>query len=79
MYLCHVFMAGSLASTREAEMANLRTKILDFRVFDSSIILISRGEILMSIDNLLDTLSQAVLAGIILLGSPVAWDKPGQD
>ena len=43
--------------------ANLRTKILDFRGFDSSIILILRGGILMSMGNSLESLSQAISAG----------------
>ena len=38
--------------------ANIRTKILDFRGFVSSIILILRGGILMSIGNFLESLSQ---------------------
>ena len=41
--------------------ANLRTKLLDFRGFDSSIILILRCGILMSIENLPDFLSQQIL------------------
>ena len=51
-----------------ASMANLGTKILDFRGFDSSIILIFRGGILMSIRNFPYNLSQAILVGIILVG-----------
>ena len=45
---------------------NLRTQIMDFRGFDSSIILILRGGILMSIGNFPESLSQAILAGQIL-------------
>ena len=41
--------------------ANLRTKILDFTGFDSSIIFILRGGILMSIGNFPESLSRAVL------------------
>ena len=48
--------------------ANLRTKILDFRGFASSIILILRGGIPMSIGNYPENLSQGILAGIILAG-----------
>ena len=48
--------------------ANLRTKILDFRGFDSSIILIIRGGILMTIGDFPENLSQAILAGIMLVG-----------
>ena len=59
--------------------ANLRTKILDVRGSDSSRILSVRGGILMSIGNLPESLSQAILAGIILVGrlgvGQGAWDK----
>ena len=47
---------------------NLRTKILDFRGFDSSRILIVRGGILMSIGNFPESLSQAILVGRFLVG-----------
>ena len=40
----------------------------DFRGFDSSIILILRDGILISIGDFLDCLSQAILVGIILVG-----------
>ena len=50
------------------DMANLRTKILDFRGFDSSIISILRGGVLMSIGEFPESLSQAILAGIISVG-----------
>ena len=46
--------------------ANLPTKILDFRGFDSSIVLILRGGTLMSIGSSSEVLSQRVLAGIVL-------------
>ena len=48
--------------------ANLRTKILDFIGFDSSIILILMGGILMSIGNLPEALIQQILVGRILVG-----------
>ena len=48
--------------------ANIRTKILEFRGFDSSRISILRGGILMSIGDLPESSSQAILAGIILVG-----------
>ena len=48
--------------------ANLRTKILDFRGFDSSEILIVRGGILKSIGTLTESLSQGILEGRILVG-----------
>ena len=41
--------------------ANLRTRILDFGGFDSSIILILRGGILMSIGDFPESLRQAIL------------------
>ena len=49
-------------------MANLRAKILDFRGFDSSRILILWGGILMLIGNFPERLSQAISVGIILVG-----------
>ena len=48
--------------------ANLHTKILDFGGLDSSRILNSRGGILVSIGNFPESLSQAVLVRIILVG-----------
>ena len=53
---------------RNGATANLGTKILDFRGLDSSRILILRGDILMSIGNIPEVLSQRILAGIILVG-----------
>ena len=44
------------------------TNILDFRGFDSNIISILRGGILMSIGDFPETLSQAMLAGVMLVG-----------
>ena len=48
--------------------ANLPTNIMDFGGFDSSIILMLRGGLLMSIGNFLESLSQAILVGIMLVG-----------
>ena len=48
--------------------ANLPTNIMEFRGFDSSITLILRSGILMSIGNFPESLSQAILAGIMLVG-----------
>ena len=48
--------------------ANLRTNIMDFRGFDSSIILMLRGGIPWPMGNFLQSLSQAILVGIILVG-----------
>ena len=48
--------------------ANLRTNIMDFRGFDSSIILSFRAGIPRPIGNSPESLSQAILAGIMLVG-----------
>ena len=47
---------------------NFPTKIMDFRGFDSSIILIIRGGIFMSVADFPESLSQAILVGIMLVG-----------
>ena len=47
---------------------NLPTNIVDFRRFDSSIILIERGRILMYIGDFPESLSQAMLVGTMLVG-----------
>ena len=49
-------------------MANLHTKILDFRGFDSSIILILRGGVPRAIGKYPESLGQAILVGISLVG-----------
>ena len=56
-----------------AYMANPRTKILDSRGFDSSIILFSRGGMFMPIGDFLEMLSQAILVGIILVGREAVY------
>ena len=48
--------------------ANLRTKFLDFRGLDPSMILSLRGGILMSIGNSPEIMCQRILVGIILVG-----------
>ena len=53
---------------RSEATANLHTKIVDFRGFDSSIILILRCDIFMSIEISPEMLSQQILVGIILVG-----------
>ena len=60
----------SLASFRQGMvfMADLRTKILDFRGFDPSEILILRGGIPRPIGNFPEIMSHAILVGIILVG-----------
>ena len=49
-------------------MPNPPTAIVDLRGFDSSIILIERGGILMYIGDFPESLSQAILVGILLVG-----------
>ena len=58
-------------------MANLRTKIMDFRGFDPSIILMLRGGILMSTWNSPEMLSQGILIGILLVGRLGVWEMGG--
>ena len=48
--------------------ANLRTKIIVFRGFDSIIILVLRGGIIMFIGDLPERLSRRILVRIILVG-----------
>ena len=68
---CSECFARSLA---RAPTANLRTKILDFRGFDSSRISISMGGIHVSTGDIPKVLSQRILVGIILVGR-VAVDR----
>ena len=48
--------------------ANRRSNIMDFRGFDSGVILIVRGGIPRPIGNFPESLSQAILIGIMLVG-----------
>ena len=48
--------------------ANLRTNIMDFRGFDSSIIFIIRGGIPRPMGDFPESLSQEILVGIMLVG-----------
>ena len=57
----------SLTADTPDVTANLRSKILDVRGFDSSIILSLRGGTLMFTGNFPEGSSQAILAGIILV------------
>ena len=50
------------------DAANLRTKILDFRGFGSSVVLSLRGGVLMSIGNFPESLSQQILVAMLLVG-----------
>ena len=53
---------------QKLSMANIRTKILDLRGFDSSRSLILRAGILMSTVDSPEMLSQRILVGVILAG-----------
>ena len=53
---------------RDSDTANLRTNIEDFRGFDSGIIWILRGGIPRPTGNFLESLSQAMLVGVMLVG-----------
>ena len=64
-----------LQSSPDPCMANLRTKILDFRGFDPSIILMLRCGILMSTGNFLEISSQQILVDIILVGRLVVLES----
>ena len=59
--------SNKCASRQHQATANLHTKMLDFRGFGSSRILILRGGILMSIWDFPESLSQQILVGIILV------------
>ena len=62
------FIVSSFIKYENGRTANLCTKILDFRGFDSSRILIVRVGILMPIGRLPESLSQGILVWIILVG-----------
>ena len=64
----HILPQGAGRSRSGLDTANLRTKIVDFRGFDSSIILILRGGIPRPMGSFPESLSQAILAGISLAG-----------
>ena len=58
-----LFTDTSIAAT-----ANLGTSIMDFRGCDSSVILILRGGIPRPMGNFPESLSQAILVGVMLVG-----------
>ena len=68
MYIVLYYIMSYHIIYSDATTANLRAKILDFRGFDSSTILILRGGILMSVGDFPESLSQAILVGITLVG-----------
>ena len=59
---------GVLGGADPCVTANLPTNITDFGGFDSSIILMLRGGIPRPVGNLPESLSQAMLVGIMLVG-----------
>ena len=61
----------------EGTTANLRTKILDLRWFDSNIMLILRGGALISIGHFPQNLNQQILVGTILVGGLGVRGSPG--
>ena len=72
---CFIVSIGAPSQSRERSVlfkdtgtANLRTTILDFRGFYSSVNLILRGGIPRPIGNYPDILSQRILVGIMLVG-----------
>ena len=64
----YTYMLCEAAWIGQLDTANLRTKILDFRGFDPSVILSLRGGVLMSTENLPEVLIQGVFVGIIQYG-----------
>ena len=58
----------AVASSRNSSTVNLCTKILDFRWFDSNIILVLRGGIPRPAGNFPEISSQQILAGRFLVG-----------
>ena len=69
MYVLYVLgLRMENGRTENGRTANLRPKILDFKGFDSSIILILRGGLFVSVGNFPEIRSQTILAGIILVG-----------
>ena len=65
--MCRLSLTGAPAACG-VRTPNLPTKIVDFRGFDSSVILNFRGGMLMSIGNFPESLIQAMLVGIMLVG-----------
>ena len=59
---------GAPRDCLESGTANLPTNIMDFRGFDSSIIVILRGGIPRPTGNFPESLSQAILVGIMSVG-----------
>ena len=62
----YIFIYTHVVNTHPPSTANLQPKILDFRGFDSSRILTLRGGIPRPIGNFPESLSRAILVGIIL-------------
>ena len=68
----------ALGSEKCDATANLRTEIMDFRGFDSSRILMLRGGIPRPIGDFPESVSQAILVGIILVGRLGVDSRYGQ-
>ena len=57
----HTYMSLAASRRSAVDATATGTKILDLRGFDSNIILIARGGIVMSVENRLDSLTRAIL------------------
>ena len=68
---------GALRAPDSRSTANLRTKILDFRGFETSRILILRGRVLMPEGNSPESLSRAILVGICNLSTEIGRRTAG--
>ena len=69
MYIyIYIYIKYSIYRLKGHYTANLPTNIVDFRGVDSKIILSERGGILMSVGDFPESLSQAMLVGVMLGG-----------
>ena len=71
-HLCPGGSGGRQDETKRAAdraTTNLRTNIMDFRGFDSSRVLISRGVIPRPIGDFVESVTQAMLVGVMLVGT----------
>ena len=67
VYVCIYIYIYIYSPALETSTANLCANIIDFGGFDSNIILILSGSIARPIGNFPESLSQAILVGIILV------------
>ena len=70
-------MESSIGRIPNLRPISRNTNIMDFRGFDSNIILILRGGMLMSVGDFPESLSQAILVGIMLVGRLGVTDESG--